>query len=238
MNHLNSTKLRIHYFQHVPFEGLGIIKNWAESKGHLITATRFYFDYNLPNINDFDWLIVMGGPMSVNEEHKYKWLKEEKRIIERAIEKEKTVIGICLGAQLIADVLEAQVYHNKYKEIGWFPIFWTNEARESRVFYFVPKFNLVFHWHGETFDIPKGFFRIASSEACKNQGFIDKRNKIIGLQFHLEITMDGVIGLINNCREEIVPAPYIMGERELIRREKFFSSINDVMIQLLESLKK
>src|SRR5690606_32591469 len=113
------------------------------------------------------------------------WMKEEKKLIEKAILKGKRVIGICLGAQLIADVLGARVFPNKEKEIGWFPIELTEEGQKSPFFAGFNKTETVFHWHGDTFEIPKGAEHIASSKVCENQAFLFD-HKVLGLQFHLE----------------------------------------------------
>src|SRR5665213_1473810 len=115
-------QLRIHYFQHVHFEGPGNIEEWCNKHGHSLTATKFYEDFKLPSLTDIDWLVIMGGPMSVNDEEEITWLAAEKQFIQKAIQAEKTIIGICLGAQLLADVMGSKVYQNTYKEIGWFPI--------------------------------------------------------------------------------------------------------------------
>ena len=135
-------------------------------------------------------MIVMGGPMNIYEEKKYPWLLREKCFIEDATKTGKVVIGICLGAQIIADVLGANVYAGEHKEIGWFPIFRTKEAGESIVFRDFPSELEVFHWHGDSFDLPSGCIRLAESAACPNQAFIyDER--VVGLQFHLEVTRQG-----------------------------------------------
>ena len=120
--------MNIHYLQHVPFEDLGSIKNWAKIRGHRVTATRFYRAEPLPFLDELDWLIIMGGPMNIYEEDKYPWLGHEKRFIEEVIKTDKVVLGICLGAQLIADVLGVRIYENIHKEIGWFPIQLTSEG--------------------------------------------------------------------------------------------------------------
>ncbi len=114
--------LRIHHLQHVPFESIGLIKNWMHENNVEHTATHLYNDEVLPDVSAFDCLIIMGGPMSVHDEDEFKWLKAEKELIKNAIAADKTVIGICLGAQLIASVLGANVYKNKEKEIGFFPL--------------------------------------------------------------------------------------------------------------------
>jgi GMP synthase-like glutamine amidotransferase len=114
--------MRAHILQHVPFEGLGSIESWLKKSGFKITSTRFYESAKLPDLKTIDLLVVMGGPMSVNDEDRFPWLVAEKQFIWDAIAKSKPVLGICLGAQLIASALGAGVYPNKVKEIGWFPI--------------------------------------------------------------------------------------------------------------------
>ena len=111
-----------HYLQHVFFEGLGSIAPWLQSAGYEITRTPFFKSMNLPDPEEIDLLVVMGGPMSVNDEVQFPWLAMEKWFIREAIGAGKPVLGVCLGAQLIASAMGARVYANAHKEIGWFPI--------------------------------------------------------------------------------------------------------------------
>lgn len=147
--------LSIHYLQHVPFEGLAAIQDWIQSRGHHVSSSLLYKkDHSFPDIQSIDWLLVMGGPMGVYEEENYPRLAEEKKYIKQAIQAGKTVIGICLGAQLIANVLGAKIYPNVEKEIGWYPITFTDQAAKDHLFTFFPRQMDVFHWHGDTFDLP------------------------------------------------------------------------------------
>ncbi|MEW8197867.1 MAG: type 1 glutamine amidotransferase, partial [Candidatus Thiodiazotropha endolucinida] len=114
--------MRAHYLQHVPFEDLGSIENWLKRSGYEITRTRLYESEELPGIESVDLLVIMGGPMSVNDDQDFPWLVEEKEFIKKVIESGKPVLGICLGAQLIACSLGAEVFSNSVKEIGWIPI--------------------------------------------------------------------------------------------------------------------
>ena len=148
--------MNIHYLQHVPFEGLGSIEAWLKTGNHRLTDTRLYQNGPLPEMADFDWLIVMGGPMGVDDEDQYPWLKQEKQFIQQAIESGKIVLGICLGAQLIAAALGAKVYKNKNPEIGWFNIDRHIEAEKTILSSVILSQLEVFHWHGDTFDIPAG----------------------------------------------------------------------------------
>jgi GMP synthase (glutamine-hydrolysing) len=227
--------MRIHYLQHVPFEDPGCIRLWAVSAGHSISATRFYRDYQLLAMDELDWLIIMGGPMSIYDENKHPWLRGEKHFIRQAIQKGKVVIGICLGAQLVADVLGAKVYPNGCKEIGWFPVQKTKESSGSAVAPLIPDGIPVFHWHGETFDVPSGAVHLLRSEACENQAFIYHEH-VLGFQFHLEITRRGLQDLIENCGHEIIDGPFIQKPDFMLADKKRFSQINHWMIRLLDDL--
>ena len=114
--------MRVHCLQHVPFEGLGCIEPWLQSSGHAVTFTRFHESATLPELDHVDLLIVMGGPMSVNDEAEFPWLVQEKRFVRDAIHAGKSVLGVCLGAQLIAAAMGARVYQNHTREIGWLPV--------------------------------------------------------------------------------------------------------------------
>jgi GMP synthase (glutamine-hydrolysing) len=230
-------KRNIYYFQHVPFEELGSIEEWCKENGHNLSATRFYESASLPDLKKTDWLIIMGGPMSVNDEKKYPWLAAEKKLIRQAIAEDKTVIGICLGAQLIAESLGAKVYQNDQKEIGWFPIKLTSEAIQHKLFFNLQNPITVFHWHGDTFDIPGNAIHLATSKACKNQGFL-YQNKILGLQFHLETTKESLHQMIINGRDELVNGQYIQTEKEIENTPEFFEENRKFLFSLLDRLAK
>lgn len=227
--------MNIHYLQHVPFEGLASIQGWATERGHRLSATHLFEDEALPPQQDFDWLIVMGGSMNICETEKYFWMTEEKRFIEQAIKSNKTVIGICLGAQLIADVLGAKVTQNEFKEIGWFPIDLTEQAWDSTVCHSLPhQFNAL-HWHGDTFDLPSAAVQLARSEGCENQAFV-YGEKILSLQFHLEVTKESVPQIIENCGDELVEGKYIQRPETILARDNFFAQANQMMWQILDNL--
>jgi len=226
--------MRAHYLQHVPFEGPGSIEPWLNEQGYEITQTRFYESTPLPDCRDVDLLIIMGGPMSVNDEDEFPWLAKEKSFIRQCIESGTAVLGVCLGAQLIASALGARVYRNPQKEIGWFPVQGVSAA-DSSVFPFPREIN-VFHWHGETFDLPPGAVRTVANEACKNQAFQLGRS-VIGLQFHLETTPQSLQALVSNCRSELIPSKYVQTETTILSAgaEKF-REINNLMARVLSYL--
>jgi GMP synthase-like glutamine amidotransferase len=229
--------MRIHYFQHVPFEGLGNIENWIKSKKYELSATRFYAADPLPELGEIDWLIIMGGPMGVYDDKKYPWLTAEKSFIEAAIRAGKKVLAICLGAQLVASVLGAKVYPHIHKEIGWFPLSLTAEGVEAEVLKGFPAELSAFHWHGGTFSLPVGAAHLAETTACRNQAFA-YGNKVIGLQFHLDVTRESVEQLIENCEAELVRAPYIQMPEQMLRTVDKFEEIQKYMHKLLDNFIK
>ncbi|MCY3752033.1 MAG: type 1 glutamine amidotransferase [Gammaproteobacteria bacterium] len=209
--------MKAHYLQHVPFEGLGSIKTWLQSMRADVSVTRFFEDPALPEVDALDLLVVMGGPMSVNDETGYPWLAAEKEFIRNAIDKDKAVIGICLGAQLIASAMGAAVYPNREKEIGWFPVTAEPVGDADDRFSF-PRELLVFHWHGETFDLPEGALRLTRSDACENQAF-QLGWRVIGMQFHLETTPDAARDIVHHCRDELQLSRYVQSEAEILGAE-------------------
>ncbi len=205
--------MRAHCVQHVPFEGLGSMEPWFNAAGYGMTHTRLFETTDFPEARSVDFLVIMGGPMSVNDEDGFPWLVPEKRFIRECITRGRPVLGVCLGAQLIASAMGARVYGNAVKEIGWFPIRGVESGDES-VFEFPPSAT-VFHWHGETFDLPAGAIRLARSDGCENQAFQLGRS-VIGLQFHLETTPESAREIISHCRDELVPSKTIQSEEEIL----------------------
>jgi GMP synthase-like glutamine amidotransferase len=226
--------MRAHYLQHVPFEGLGSIESWLRAAGYEITHTRFFESVRLPDPREIDLVIVMGGPMSVNDEGEFPWLVPEKEFIRRAIGAGKSVLGVCLGAQLIASAMGARVYRNPVKEIGWFAVQGVGPV-DGSTFRFPPAAE-VFHWHGETFDLPPGAIRLASSEGCENQAF-QLGQSVIGLQFHLETTPESAREIVSHCRAELSPSPYVQSETTILAAPpERYRAINNLMGAVLSFL--
>lgn len=226
--------MRAHYFQHVAFEGLACIEPWLQQFGYEISGTQFFKAAHLPEVAAIDFLVVLGGPMSVNDEHAFAWLSEEKKFIRDMVKAGKPVLGICLGAQLIASAMGARVFPNTAKEIGWFPLEAVRTVNHS-AFQF-PNETLVFHWHGETFDLPKGAIHLASSQGCENQAFQIDHN-VIGLQFHLETTEMSAQAIVENCKDELLEAEFIQSEARILSApQAWYLSINRLMASVLEYL--
>ncbi len=177
--------MRIVAFRHVPFEGAGRLESVLLDRGvELEYADLYRPDAHDPDLAGAAALIVLGGPMSMNDD--LPWLRREQGLVERAIADGRPVLGICLGSQLLAQSLGAKVYRNQQKEIGWFNIHFTQAAARDPLFVGLDGPETVFHWHGETFDLPDGAELLASSDACRHQAF--RHGSIYGLQFHLEVT--------------------------------------------------
>lgn len=222
--------MKVHVLQHVAFEGPGSISRWAEIYGHSLTYTRFDKpNWGLPNVMQFDLLVVMGGPMGAHDDAKYPWMVEEKKLIRQAVDAGRKVLGICLGAQLAASVLGAKVAAHTHKEIGWFEV-----AKVSRnaLLAEMPERMRVFHWHGDTFGLPYGAEHLLASEACDHQGFI-WRNQVLGLQCHLEVGPEEIEGLLAHGAHEIAGGGEFVQSAEQIRAH---SALAGPMLLVMERL--
>jgi GMP synthase-like glutamine amidotransferase len=200
--------MRFHWLGNVGFEDAAEIGRWAAERGYEVTATRLYAGEELPEVEAIDALAVMGGPMNVYQYRDFPWLVEEARFVEKAMKAGVPTIGVCLGSQLIADVLGAKVVQNGEKEIGWFDVTLTAEAEGMAAFREIPAKFTAFHWHGDTFGIAAGARRLAASEACANQAYA-YGDDVIGLQFHLEYSAESIRKMILHCGDELVEGPYV-----------------------------
>ncbi len=227
--------LRIRWLQHVAFEGLGSIEPWAVARGHTLGRTRLHAGDALPKPADFDWLIVMGGPMGVGDEAQFPWLADEKRFLRETIVAGKTVLGVCLGAQLLAAALGAPVRRNPHREIGWFPIRLVDGAGASPLAAGWPSEFEAFHWHGDTFDLPTGAVPLAQSAACAQQAFAFGP-RVLALQFHLETTPEAARALVENCPADLAPGPFVQNPATLLASAESFDRINGMMRRTLAAL--
>lgn len=227
--------MRAHYLKHVPFEGLGSMLPWFRDRGWEISLTELYGGQPLPPVDQIDWLIVMGGPMSVNDESKYDWLKDEKKFIGEALRAAKPILGVCLGSQLIANVLGSPVYKNPEPEIGWFPIQRSAEATTHNLGRLFPQQAEVFHWHGETFDLPHGTLHLARSQACENQAFA-YGDRVLGVQFHLETTRQALEDLTHGCADELIDRPFIQSANKMLSDHSRFTRLNSLLDPILQGL--
>jgi GMP synthase-like glutamine amidotransferase len=191
--------MRMAVLQHVEFEGPAAVADWAAAREFPLRVFHLYRDTTLPSLSDFDMLTVMGGPMSANDEARLGWLGPEIALVREAIAADKTVLGICLGAQIIAKALGARVYPGGTKEIGWFPV---QRTGSHSLFDGLPDSFTTFHWHGETFDLPHEATSLAKSKITETQVFAVGQC-VLGLQFHMEATEQSVRALLKGAGHEI-----------------------------------
>ncbi len=224
--------MRVQILQHVPFEGPGTIAPFFRSDAHQTLITHLYKGERPLPVDEFDFMVVMGGPMGVHDEDQCPWLKQEKRAIETTLGSGKKVLGICLGAQLLAHVLGSTVKPMGYREIGWYEVERSSGIEKNWLAEIFPANFLPLHWHGDTFELPAGCLQIGSSKACKNQGFV-MGDQAVGLQFHLEFNASSIRRLCRNAADELVGAGAIQTEAEMLAEEQRFSAAHRLMSDLL-----
>ncbi|MCE9612238.1 MAG: type 1 glutamine amidotransferase [Chthoniobacter sp.] len=224
--------MTVHSLEHQSYEGPGRIADWAAARGHTLARTALYASEALPALAAFDLLVVMGGSMNIYEHRVHPWLVAEKAFLAEAVAAGKPVLGICLGAQLLADLLGGKVVQNPEKEIGWWPV---------RVFDRRPPFNAfperltVMHWHGDTFTLPPGARRVAESDGCVQQAFVHG-DRVVGLQFHLEQGPVNVTDLATACAAELVPARYVQTRAQLATLQPDLAPGDTALFGLLDAL--
>lgn len=229
--------MKIHVFQHSALNTLGSIEEYARTRNYPLESTRFYKTANPPALDSFDLLIIMGGPMGIFDYKENPWLRDEKAFIKKAIDSGKSVLGICLGAQMLADVLGAHVYENRHKEMGWFPIRAVAVGDKPEFLKGLPEEIMVFHWHARTFDIPAGATHLYRSGGCENQGFI-YGDRVVALQFHPEATDERIKTMIGRFGLEIGGGPFVQHKEEMIGREKYLTGTKEFMFMVLDKFEK
>ncbi len=212
--------MRLLVIQHIECEDLGTFERPLREEGVSITFVNRGRD-DRPLETNFDAMILLGGPMGVYEADRYPFLLEEMDLIRRFSKEGKPMLGICLGAQLIAEALGGRVYKGERKEIGWYRIYLTGDGRRDPLFSSMPDVPIVFQWHGDTFELPEGAVRLAYSYIYPNQAFRVGDN-IYGLQFHIEVTEAMVREWLSEYREElerdgIRVAPILKGTERYIK---------------------
>lgn len=208
---------RILVLQHVKSEGLGIIGKALRQKGIETDFIKIFKGDRIPkSINGYDGLIVLGGPMGVYEEDIYPFIKDELILIKTAIKNNIPILGICLGAQLLAKAAGADVYKGNKKEIGWYKVELTDEGKRDGLFVGLPDEFAVFQWHGDTFDIPESSKCLASSELFPHQ-IIKVGKNAYGLQFHLEVTEEMVREWIDVNDKELASVKAYINPKNILK---------------------
>lgn len=225
--------MRIHYIMHAAFEKLGAIENWVKDKNYYLSGTHTYLGEQLPSANEFDFLIVMGGPQSPRKLEEWPYLKNEILLIKDAIRENKSVLGFCLGAQLIAESLGANTLVSPHREIGVFPIELLSEAKQDPLFSLFPTTFPVMHWHNDMPGIPNGARLLAKSKGCPQQAF-GFGDRVYGLQFHLEMTPANINEMVFHCEHELTDGSYVEAKQQLLAHE--LTEINQKLFLILDYL--
>ncbi|UCH22003.1 MAG: type 1 glutamine amidotransferase [Deltaproteobacteria bacterium] len=209
--------MRLHFLEHDPdyFSNTNITL-WAETKGYQVTNTDLFKMEKLPSLSDFDWLMIMGGSQHAWEEEVHPWLVEEKQFIANALSERKIILGICFGAQLLAEVLGGRVYPKRKEEIGWYEVTLNKEGLDSFLFKSVPDRFLTFHWHSDHFALPVRCTRLAFSKATANQAYIHNDSCAVGIQFHPEYTREMIRFFSKEYGHEWVKGPYVAGKEAVL----------------------
>ena len=233
--------VKILCIQHLAVEGPDAIETWARQKSHSFKKIIMEKGDKFPSIKSFDWLVIMGGPMGVYDEKEFPWLVKEKKFIKKAIKDGKIVLGVCLGAQLIAEVLGGRVYKNKFSEIGFHPIEFTEQGK---LFFYSPSplrgeglrervRTLMFHWHNDTFDLPAKTTLLASSKVTKNQAFI-WGNKVVGLQFHPEVFFKTILNWTKEF--DVKPGPYVQTPSKIRTQKNQIKKAHQFLFSILDQM--
>ncbi|MGE0201563.1 MAG: type 1 glutamine amidotransferase [Candidatus Melainabacteria bacterium] len=230
--------MHVHVFQHLPYEGLGALSGWLEERGAFVTRTCFWeADATQNPPPPSDWLVVLGGSMGAYEEDRYPWLVTEKQWIREALQVGRRVLGICLGAQLLADVLGGKVFPHSMQEPGWIPVQRTAEASDHPLLAGVPDTLNVFHWHGDTFTLPPGASQLWRSAFCEQQAFV-WNDQALGLQCHPEITPEMIADWTRLAKNDWVPSDSMASREALLdaaRNESACAALKNPFARLMEN---
>ncbi len=229
--------MRIHLLEHDPDDLSNTnMTRWAKSRGHAIAQTYVCDHESLPALNDFDWLMVMGGSAHAWEDERLSWLAPEKEFVAQAIEKGKIIMGICFGAQLLALALGGTVKANRNQEIGWHDVTLTAEGRNSFLFRNIPQCFTTFHWHSDHCALPPACNRLASSAATSVQAFTVAGKPIAALQFHPEYTREMVGFYARRQGHEWVSGPFVPGAETVLKQTENLSATYWLMAALLDNM--
>lgn len=226
--------MRVTILQHADYEDAGYAEIHLQQV-HNATINRVMMHqpgFTLPDASELDMLLICGGPMGATDDDEYPWISSEKTFIRQMIESGKTVLGICLGGQLIAAAMGADISMNPQPEIGWFPLLSETPADS---FHF-PQNAMVMQWHYQTFALPSGARRLASTATCANQAY-QLGDKVIGLQCHPEMTAEGIRYLVSHFPEELKPLAGIQSAEEIEQGvQRYAAAANGIMADLVDYL--
>jgi GMP synthase (glutamine-hydrolysing) len=224
--------VHVHYLQHVSYEPPAAIADWARARGHELRGTRLFENDSLPDPDAPDLLVVMGGPMGVYDEDEHPFLLDERNLISTVHEAGTPVLGVCLGAQLLAAALGADVYPHERSEIGWYPVDMTPTAANSPLAPLGDQFTAL-HWHGDTYDLPEGATQLARTDICDQQAYLVGNS--LGLQFHLEATPESLRALVE-ASGDLGAGEYVQSREELLADDAPHEECKEGLYAVLDRL--
>lgn len=227
--------MRVHVLEHMDWGGLGVIGEWMQERGHTWTVTRVHAGEPFPGIDDFDLLVILGGVMGVYEEEEHPWLISEKHWIRNVIESDKRILGICLGAQLIASSMGATVKKHEHSEIGWWPVTFTKTAQNHPFLQGINEIYTLFEFHYDTFDVPTNGVLLGGSQACKNQAFAIG-DRVVGLQFHPEFNAQIVHFIESKFGAKIQDGPFVKPVSDMMASPERFTASKTFLYTLLNNI--
>ena len=231
--------MRIQLIEHDPEDfSRTNISFWAAAKGHQVNQTFICNNEKLPPVDSFDWLMVMGGSQNAWDDQGYSWLPEEKAYVSEAVARNKLFLGICFGAQLLAEALGGKIFPNDNKEIGWHEVSLNRQGRKSFLFQDVPSSFVTFHWHSDHFSLPDDCTRLASSQPTENQAFVCSGRPAVGLQFHPEYTREMVRYYARKHSQEWIPDRYVGSGDEVLARTDEIPDTYWLMETLLNNMEE
>jgi GMP synthase-like glutamine amidotransferase len=231
--------MRIQLIEHDPEDfSRTNISLWAAANGHQVNQVYICNNEALPSLDSFDWLMVMGGSQNAWDEQANLWLRPEKAFVAEAVAKNKLFLGICFGAQLLAEALGGKIFPNGHKEIGWHEVMLNPAGRESFLFQNVPPSFVTFHWHSDHFSLPGSCTRLASSPPTENQAFVCGERPAVGLQFHPEYTRDMVRYYAAEHSQDWVPEKYVHSREEVLARTEALPDTYWLMETLLNNIEQ
>jgi len=211
--------MRIQLIEHDPHDfSRTNISLWAAEKGYRVNQIYVCNNEDLPPIDSFDWLMVMGGSQHAWDVEGNAWLQKEKEFVSKSLTAGKIVLGICFGAQLLAEALKGNLLPNPQREIGWHEVVLNRQGQESFLFQDIPPSFVTFHWHSDHFSLPRECTRLASSKATENQAFVCKGRPLVGLQFHPEYTRQMVTYYASEHSQDWTSDDYVSTKDEVLAR--------------------
>jgi len=227
--------MKIHIIQHESFESTAAFDTWTQNKNHEVSYTKVFQGDTLPQTPDFDFLIVMGGsqcPATTVEECSYFDTKKEISFIKNAIDHDKIVLGVCLGAQLIGEALGAKYHHSPNSEIGVFEVSLTDAGTKDPIISQFPNNFLVGHWHNDMPGLTDDTEILATSDGCPRQ-IVRYSQKVYGFQCHFEFNLDAIKGMIKNCPADLEKSSqYIQNEQDMLKQD--YEPINKLLFKFLD----